>query len=65
VVGVGKDNLRAVAVFAEDFERFLGDGLDGGGGAYGHEDGGLDGTVGKLQTTAPAAGLIDSVQLKA
>ena len=51
VIGVAEDDFGA-----ERFERVLGDGFDGAGGADGHEDRGLDGAVGKMKLGAAAAG---------
>ena len=42
---------------AEGFKRVLGDGLDGAGGADGHEDRRLDGPVGQMELGAASAGL--------
>jgi hypothetical protein len=49
VVGVGKDDLGSAMVVAEGFEGVLRDGLDGGGGANGHEDGCFDGAVREME----------------
>ncbi len=44
---------------AEFFERFLGESLDGGLSADGHEEGSLDSTVGRGEPTTACAGGID------
>jgi hypothetical protein len=51
VIGVAENDFCA-----EGFERVLGDGLDGSGGADGHEDGGLDSAVRQMELGATAAG---------
>jgi hypothetical protein len=55
VVGVGEDDCWSGGVRAEAFQQFVGDRLDGGGGAYGHEDGRLDRAVGEMQGRAASA----------
>jgi hypothetical protein len=55
MVGVAEDDLGA-----QVFEGLLGDGFYGGGGAYGHEDWGLDLAVGEMEGDAAgwALGLV-------
>jgi hypothetical protein len=55
VIGVGEEDVGASGVRADLFEEFVGDGLDGGGGADGHEDWGLHGAVGEMQGRAASA----------
>ncbi len=56
VIGVAEDDFGA-----QGFEDVLGNGLDGAGGADGHEDGGFDGLMGQHDLGAAAA-LIRAVE---
>ena len=56
VIGVGEDDRRAGSGVAEGFERVLGDGLDRGRSADGHEDRGFYGAVRKGEASAASAG---------
>jgi hypothetical protein len=61
MVGVAENDLSA-----ENFEHVLGNGFDGAGGAYGHEDGGFDRLVGEDELGAATAGLglVEEIELE-
>jgi hypothetical protein len=61
VIGVAENDFGA-----KGLQDVLGDGFDGAGCADGHEDGGLNGLVGKDELRAAAAGfgLVEQVELE-